>query len=886
MPRVTEPAVSGFAWSPTADPASDWWSQRVYFDGEPVRRIDAAARLARTPGLSDAAARSLLETARIADGVTGPRPPWYWDGRVVFDGVPTTRRAARTAMLAAGAAPDAVGAYLDTAVHFDGAKGALDPEGRWVTTSGNHYHVTKDGTIDAGGPPAIREALAKRDGKGPESKEDKELRKSVSEIARADRTHTATVGRLEGGKKVNDARLKAAHDHHTKWAGLHENGLKEVSGPGGRPLPGQERDHAYHKELAERHGKALKTTSAELKKRDDERFHKDVAKSAARQTKADATHNATHDRVKAGEKVKRKDLQAAHDHFANAGDFHGEILKGLAGKDGGDILKVPHDHHMDLMGKIVDAHGKQEVLKGALDAHDKAKGERDKAKADKAEKGKAEKGQKAKAETPAPKPEAKPEPKVEPKDEGSKLPAHEIRQGLQKAFRNNEDGGYASMPDLFKSAQTHAPGLTKDQFHEHVKGLEKSGHLELHEHDNPSKLHPDDAAHGIKNGNELKYYAVGGKNRGDAQWAHGPHDDAADAAHKVVDSGVRNAAPPTRGDIFNALAHHGKLPATAAGAAAREVHAKLAEKGGVSQHEVREAVNRHASDGEVKKQNAANDAKGTAGTNHSAGAALNSLYEEKTGRTGHQPGQVSKKELPSKEDVAKHIETHTHGRLAGKSALRAAKDVHAHVLAHGHDFMSGHDFAGVLDKHAKNDFKHSSPEDVARAVRGGASVHPTHLQRAQNEASEHYQKASSSAHNLSAKKYGDGSPMSPKDAKRHKDLQKTMAHHGDHIDTINDALLRQSGQHEGKINEGEQHVNDAIERSHKDHDLIDSTEKSRAHADETIAHLQKNHTPAEIHAIAKKTTGRKGKAKDGSDSLKLIHTDLTAVNRMAEGQRV
>jgi hypothetical protein len=51
--------------------------------------------------------------------------------------------------------------YMADAAEFARKKSPLDPEGRWITIKGNHTHITKDGEVDAGGPPAVREALAK-----------------------------------------------------------------------------------------------------------------------------------------------------------------------------------------------------------------------------------------------------------------------------------------------------------------------------------------------------------------------------------------------------------------------------------------------------------------------------------------------------------------------------------------------------------------------------------------------------------------------------------------------------------------------------------------------------------------------------------------------------
>jgi hypothetical protein len=225
--------------------------------------------------------------------------------------------------------------------------------------------------------------------------------------------------------------------------------------------------------------------------------------------------------------------------------------------------------------------------------------------------------------------------------------------------------------------------------------------------------------------------------------------------------------------------------------------------------------------------------------------------------------------------------------LAGPSALSAAKDVHAHVLAHGQDFMSNHDFARVLDRHAKNDYKHSTPEDTARAVRAGViNIHPHHLEMAQNEAAAKYQAANDERHALRSKRAdGDSSKLTGDDRKKWDQLSSQVATHGDHIDTINTLLLRHRAGHEGILNEAHDALEERLHHARSDRDTMGDPAKAKAHADEVVEGLKAKHTPAELHALAKRVTGKKGKAKDGSDSLQLIHNDLTAVSRMVANRR-
>ena len=54
----------------------------------------------------------------------------------------------------------ATAAFADPA----GAKGDLDPEGRWRTVAGHKIHITSDDQIDAGGPQVLRDILAEKAG--------------------------------------------------------------------------------------------------------------------------------------------------------------------------------------------------------------------------------------------------------------------------------------------------------------------------------------------------------------------------------------------------------------------------------------------------------------------------------------------------------------------------------------------------------------------------------------------------------------------------------------------------------------------------------------------------------------------------------------------------
>lgn len=118
-----------FAHFAASDPAGSdlpFWDQKVYFDGAIRRRREVAPTLAHTPGMNEPTARLILLGAKIAGGEELATPPLAW--------------------------------------FADKPGEDLDPEGRWITISGNHCHINRHGEIDAGGPPAIRTILAKRGG--------------------------------------------------------------------------------------------------------------------------------------------------------------------------------------------------------------------------------------------------------------------------------------------------------------------------------------------------------------------------------------------------------------------------------------------------------------------------------------------------------------------------------------------------------------------------------------------------------------------------------------------------------------------------------------------------------------------------------------------------
>ena len=404
MPQPTDPAVSGLAWSPTADPSADWWTQRVYVNGVPTRRLDAAAEFSRAPGATPETVAALLAAVAPADGRTDARPPWYWDARVYFDGVPTPRRAVRAALFAAGVPAAGVAAFLDTAEFADG-----------------HYNEDQpragDGKFGSGGGSAK--------GKGGKGKKadpldalgdnDPDFRKAVSQMQKTEAKHAGTVEKLADGGKVTDKALKDAHDHFEKWHGHHSEDLKAASGPDGAPAAGKEFDHEFHKGQAEKYGKHLEATTGELHKRT-------VAKEEKARAKDDAKHGATYDKLEAGHPVTRAQIQAAHDHYAKRYDAHGETLAKMAGKNGKNLLSIPPEVHGKLTDAMLESAGRHERLKGHLDAHDKAKAAAETAKKEKAETAKKEKAeQKAAAraekkgapkgkaaETPADKPAEKP----------------------------------------------------------------------------------------------------------------------------------------------------------------------------------------------------------------------------------------------------------------------------------------------------------------------------------------------------------------------------------------------------------------------------------------------------------------------------------------------
>lgn len=87
-----------------------------------------------------------------------------------------------------------------------------------------------------------------------------------------------------------------------------------------------------------------------------------------------------------------------------------------------------------------------------------------------------------------------------------------------------------------------------------------------------------------------------------------------------------------------------------------------------------------------------------------------------------------------------------------------------------------------------------------------------------------------------------------------------------------------------KVDRAAKTVDDAIEAWGHDPKLVGDEAATAAKADELIAQLRADHTPEELKAIAKKTTGKSGRTAD--EALKLIHTDLTAVARLRKTQQV
>ena len=119
MTHPTHPSnAAGIAWSPPQAHGAEvaaWWSQRVVFDGQPVRRIDLFHTLAVGPGRTKAEVRTALETAPPADGNAALKSPWYWSRKVYFNGRPTTRREARVVLEAHRVPERYIAEFLDTA---------------------------------------------------------------------------------------------------------------------------------------------------------------------------------------------------------------------------------------------------------------------------------------------------------------------------------------------------------------------------------------------------------------------------------------------------------------------------------------------------------------------------------------------------------------------------------------------------------------------------------------------------------------------------------------------------------------------------------------------------------------------------------------------------
>ncbi len=145
-----------------ADPAADvaaWWTQKVYFDSVPMSRADMFRKLQTCEGITEKDARFSLSYAEIAEG-PGGMPPEFWDEEVWCDGQVMSRAAAARKWAEQGSDAAEIKQAL-FAANPAGEKGDLDPDGHWVTVKGQHLHITGEDEIDAGGHPALREALAK-----------------------------------------------------------------------------------------------------------------------------------------------------------------------------------------------------------------------------------------------------------------------------------------------------------------------------------------------------------------------------------------------------------------------------------------------------------------------------------------------------------------------------------------------------------------------------------------------------------------------------------------------------------------------------------------------------------------------------------------------------
>ena len=157
---MSDTRMAQFATSDPTSPDLPFWEQKVYFNGHAVRRRDIVPTLAHTPGMNEATARFILLGAQIVGdhGIACPPAAWF----------------------------------------ADDAKGEVDSEGRWITVSGNHLHLDRKGEIDAGGPPAVRELLAKRGNGGAPASPD------------------GAASEAESGKALADKLLDAVNRHEPK----------------------------------------------------------------------------------------------------------------------------------------------------------------------------------------------------------------------------------------------------------------------------------------------------------------------------------------------------------------------------------------------------------------------------------------------------------------------------------------------------------------------------------------------------------------------------------------------------------------------------------------------------------------------------------------------
>jgi hypothetical protein len=69
-------------------------------------------------------------------------------------------------------------------------------------------------------------------------------------------------------------------------------------------------------------------------------------------------------------------------------------------------------------------------------------------------------------------------------------------------------------------------------------------------------------------------------------------------------------------------------------------------------------------------------------------------------------------------------------------------------------------------------------------------------------------------------------------------------------------------------------------------DPAKTPEEMNARAGAVLDKIKANHTPEEIHELAKRLTGKRGRAKDASDSLRELKLHLTTIARSLGTLRV